>query len=200
MTATDWLALLLACAAGAMSPGPSLALVVRHASASLPAGIACSVAHAGGVGVYAALAVSGLALAFERQAWLAQIIALLAGAWLLRLAWLSWRSPGDWSGPNAPLGPALRDGLLMGLVNPKVALFFLAIFTAVLPAGASVLEQVAAVGLAIGIDAGWYVLVSLLLYRSGLLGFLQSHAKALNRASALIFAALAVYLWWGLMR
>lgn len=199
MNAADWLTLLLACAAGALSPGPSLALVVRHASVSLRGGLACSLAHALGVGVYAALAASGLALLLTSQPWIARLIALLAGFWLLRLAWLFWHSEGDWSAAHAPLGPAARDGLLMGLINPKVALFFLAIFTAVLPVSASALEQTGAVLLAICVDGSWYVLVSLLLHRSGLLGVLRRRARLLNRGSAGIFAVLAAYLWWGLL-
>src|SRR6056297_690961 len=56
-----WFSLAAVCAMGAMSPGPSLALVLRHTlgGGRLP-GIAAALAHALGVGFYALLTVWGL--------------------------------------------------------------------------------------------------------------------------------------------
>ncbi len=200
MNAADWLTLALACAAGAVSPGPSLALVLRHASVSMRAGMGCALAHALGVGVYAALAASGLVLLLQGAAWLAQLIALLAGAWLLRLAWRLWHSPRNWGEvPGVGAGSAVREGLLMGLVNPKVALFFVAVFSAVLPAGARLAEQGGAVALAMGVDGLWYCLVTYLTQRTGFAGVLRKATREVNRLSAVIFAALAIYLWLGML-
>lgn len=199
MSATDWLALALACAAGALSPGPSLALVLRHAAISLRQGLACAVAHALGVGVYAALAVSGLALILQSAA-LALPVAVLGAGWLCWLAWQFWHGEADWQAARGRTGPAFRDGLLMGLLNPKVALFFLAIFSAVLPAAASATEQAGAVGLAIAIDGGWYALASLLIQGRGTLAWLRRRARWINRFSALLFVVLAVGLIVGVLR
>ena len=193
MSGADWLALALACAAGAMSPGPSLALVVRHASVALRQGVICALSHALGVGVYAALAVSGGALLLQSGV-LATAIALAGSLWLLHLAWRLWRAPGDWQDQASLSGSAAREGLLMGLVNPKVALFFLAVFTAVLPAASGAGERTGAVVLAIGIDGAWYALVSWLVQWPASLGWLRRHAGLINRLSALIFGLLAFML------
>ncbi len=198
MSASDWLALTLACAAGAVSPGPSLALVLRHAVISLRQGVLCAVAHALGVGVYAGLAVSGLALLLQSGG-LAVLVSVFGIGWLCWLAWQFWRGASDWQQTEGHTGPALRDGLLMGLVNPKVALFFLAIFSAVLPASASTGEQAAAVALAILIDGAWYVLASVLIQGRGTLAWLRQRSRLINRLSALIFVGLAIGLMGGLL-
>ena len=60
MTLTDWLSLLTICILGAMSPGPSLAVVLRHSIHSTKHGIVVAMSHGLGVGVYAVLTIVGL--------------------------------------------------------------------------------------------------------------------------------------------
>lgn len=200
MNAWDWLALAGVCAAGAVSPGPSLALVVRHAVDSPAAGLRCALAHALGVGCYAALAVTGVALVLAESALLGRTVAVLGGIWLLGLALRLWRSSAAWSPAAVSTNQALRDGLLMALVNPKVMLFFVAVFARFLPAGASPAEHAGIVLLVMLVDGGWYALVSLLLQRPGLLERLRRQAGLINRGSALILAGLAFSLWWGVLQ
>ena len=62
MELTVWLSLLFVCLLGAMSPGPSLAMVIRHTLGGGPLkGITCAWAHALGIGVYALVTLAGLA-------------------------------------------------------------------------------------------------------------------------------------------
>ena len=201
MSALDWLGLALVCAAGAVSPGPSLALVLRHATESLAAGVRCALSHALGVSVYAALAVSGLALVFLRQPAVLDLIGALGALWLCWLAWQLWRAPAQWQPGAGRLahGPAV-DGLLMALINPKVALVFLAIFVQFLPAEASLGERLGMVALPGLIDGGWYVLASGLVQRGGLLQFLRRRAGLVNRLTAAVFLAVALGLLAGLLR
>ena len=61
MTINEWMLLLLTCLAGAASPGPSLALLMRSAIIDgRPAGVIFSIAHGAGILMYACLAVTGL--------------------------------------------------------------------------------------------------------------------------------------------
>ena len=56
-----WFQFALVCTIGAMSPGPSLAVVIRNnINYNRYAGIMTSIGHGLGIGVYAALAVLGL--------------------------------------------------------------------------------------------------------------------------------------------
>ena len=61
MTLTTWLSLLAISALGAMSPGPSLAMVVKHSLAGgRTNGIATAWAHASGIAIYAFITLIGL--------------------------------------------------------------------------------------------------------------------------------------------
>ena len=82
-----WLSLAAVCAMGAMSPGPSLALVLRHTlgGGRLP-GVSAALAHALGVGLYALLTVWGLGALIVRFPMLFQAITWAGAAYL---AWLA---------------------------------------------------------------------------------------------------------------
>ena len=63
---STWLPFALVCLLGAMSPGPSLATVIRNTVVgSRYHGIATGVSHAFGIGVYALLSVTGLIILIQ---------------------------------------------------------------------------------------------------------------------------------------
>ena len=71
MTASSWLSLAIICLLGAMSPGPSLAVVVKQAvNGGARQGVICALAHGAGIFLWAILMVSGLgALLLTHPAW-----------------------------------------------------------------------------------------------------------------------------------
>lgn len=165
MTLGAWLSVAAICTLGAVSPGPSLAVVVRHALASRAAGVACALAHAFGVGPYAAATVFGLAAMLIAHAWLYRAVSLAGAVYLVGLG-LRALGPGSGARIRAGnLGPdwrgALRDGLGMALLNPKVAVFFLALFSQFVAPRSSLADAVILTATAAGIDAAWYLLVAL---------------------------------------
>ena len=61
MTLATWFSLLAICCLGAMSPGPSLAVVLRHTISNGRAhGMVTAISHAAGVAIWALLTVWGL--------------------------------------------------------------------------------------------------------------------------------------------
>lgn len=191
-----WIALASVCLLGAMTPGASLLVVSQHAIAGgRPGGLAAAWAHAAGVGFWALIGVFGLALALQSHTLLARGLQLAAGAYLLWLAWQSW-----WAGSNgcaddtvaAPAGAAARDGLLISLFNPKVGLFFLAIFTPLLAADSSLAVRVSAAGLAALIDGLWYSVVTLIITHAPWRPRLAQTLQRITRVTALVFLGFAV--------
>lgn len=68
MSVTTWFGLLAICCLGAMSPGPSLAMVVRHTLAGgRDKGIICAWAHSIGIGFYALVTLLGLAVVLKKH-------------------------------------------------------------------------------------------------------------------------------------
>ncbi len=81
-------------------------------------------AHALGIGVYAAATVAGLAVVLHRFPSLETGIRLAGSLFLLWLAWKSWRGAGAAPAErNVGAGRPARDGFLIAFLNPKVALF-----------------------------------------------------------------------------
>ena len=63
MTLIFWLQFAAVCIAGAMSPGPSLALIIRNSTKyNRLGGIMSAVGHGLGMGIYAIFAVTGLSI------------------------------------------------------------------------------------------------------------------------------------------
>jgi threonine/homoserine/homoserine lactone efflux protein len=192
-----WLSLFSMCLLGAMSPGPSLAVVVGNAlHGGRAAGIACAVAHGAGVGLYGLLTVVGLAAIIAHTPRLFTTVQLCGAAYLLYLGVRSLR--GD-SGPTltvdgatAPDRRPLVDGFLIAFLNPKLAVFMLALFSQFLRPGDGVFEKavmVATVGIT---DASWYCLVVLLVTHRLFLERLKSAASTIDRVFGVILILLAV--------
>jgi len=197
MPLTLWLSLAAVCAMGAMSPGPSLALVLRHTlgGGRLP-GVAAALAHALGVGLYALLTVWGLGAVIARHTQLFQVITWAGAAYL---AWLGVKalragqaSALQASGVATTRAQAARDGVLVALGNPKLILFFVALLSQFVSPDMSASAKALIVATAMIIDGGWYVLVAVALSHSAVLPWLQARAHWLNRLTGVILLGLAV--------
>lgn len=198
MNWSAWLPLALVCLLGAMSPGPSLAVVARHAlRGGARDGIVCAMAHGVGILLWALLMANGLGvLLIEQPDWFATV--QLAGAgFLLYLgirvllsqssAVVSTEAVSDSSTRGAGL-----EGFVIALSNPKIALFFAALFSQFIQPNTGVLEKTLIASTAAGIDTLWYSLVSILLAQTAVLSRLQRRATLLNRLFGGILILLAV--------
>ena len=209
MTFAAWLSLLSICILGAMSPGPSLAVVVRNTvNRGRGAGVLTALSHGLGVGGYALATSLGLAAVIATQQALFNAITLAGSAYLLWLGANAMRGghvaiPEDRSAhpgarPEAGGRPgdaiaAARDGFTIAFLNPKIALVFLALFSQFVSADAGVIEVAILAGTATVVDAGWYSLVAIGLTATGTTTWLGRHAVWVERitGAALVFLALS---------
>ena len=116
------------CVLVALSPGPSLALVVRNTMlGGHKPRLATALSHGFGVGLYAAIAVTGIGLVIVQSTLVFQIIQYTGAAFLLYLAFNALKS----NGSNIDLDVETdqknkringwRDGFLLAFLNPKLA-------------------------------------------------------------------------------
>jgi threonine/homoserine/homoserine lactone efflux protein len=192
----DWLSLAAVCLLGAASPGPSLAVVVRHTLQSgRAAGVKVGLAHGAGVGLYAVAVVSGLALLITTSPTLYTGLQWAGAAFLAYLGVKALRSSGDEStgdsGQQATGRPAL-EGFSIAFLNPKLAIFFLALFSQFLDPDASLAGKAVMVMTMAVIDAGWYCGMAMLLGHPGLLSRLQASRQVIDRVFGVVLLALAV--------
>ena len=204
MSLSLWLSFVGLCVLGAVSPGPSLAVVLRHTISSSPRhGAVVAVTHALGVSLWALCTVTGLGQLFVEHPKAQQLIALLGGLYLLWLAVgaLSSAAPkaispeevsvAEGERAGEPLATAAREGFLISMLNPKLALFFVALFSQLITPDLSAFDRGLLVATAGLIDGGWYLLVALTLSRSGALRWLRPRAHRLDQLSGLILLLFA---------
>ncbi|MCK0153703.1 LysE family translocator [Alcanivorax sp. S6407] len=198
MSFHDWLLLASVCALGAMTPGISLAVITRHTlHGGHKAGALAGITHAIGIGLWAAATVTGLAVLFHRYPIMEQVLSLGGAAFLIWMAWKSWQAGRQPLVPATPdasfnvLHSAARDGFMVAFLNPKVALFFLALFSQFLDAGMGQAARIQMVLTSILIDGGWYVLVAVMLGRSRFLPWLRAHHHWVERGTAVLLLVIA---------
>ena len=182
-------------------PGPSVAFILATTlRAGRRNGLAATAGVETGYLVHVLGAVVGLSAVIAASAQLFTAVKVLGAAWLLWMAWRSLRAPSE--GTLADLGPAraagvrpstaFSRGLLVGALNPKTAVFYLAFLPQfVSPDGGPVWAQLLVFGLlfivlASVLDATWAV-------AGGSLRRLLPAVRltVVDRLSAGVYAALA---------
>ncbi|MCH2637954.1 MAG: LysE family translocator, partial [Candidatus Thalassarchaeum sp.] len=115
---------------GAMSPGPSLAVLIRNTmEGGKRRGVACGLGHWIGFGIYAFIAVSGIAQLKARAGGAAEILEIVGGLFLLLLAALMLRGSSDEVEHQTSERRGFAEGFLIAFLNPKILAFLLAVFS-----------------------------------------------------------------------
>jgi len=191
-----WLPLFGICLLGAMSPGPSLGVVVSYTLRDgRTGGVLAGLAHGLGVGLYGVATVVGLGALLLGSGTLFAAVQLSGAAYLAWLGLQLTRSAGGVPGAQGHVrlmsGRPLRDGFLIAFLNPKLALFMFALFAQFLSPGASLGQKsimVATVGIT---DASWYCLVALGLSHPALYERLQRYSRYIDRGFGAVLLTLA---------
>jgi len=196
-----WLLFALACVALAATPGPNqLYLVSRTLAQGRAAGLVSLAGTASGLAFHIAAAVLGLSAMLAAVPAAYDTLRIAGAVYLVFLAWQAWRAPDAVAAAASavvPRGALFRDGALIGILNPKVALFQLAFFPQFVdPAQGSVLLQGAILGVSqLAVVVAYDTLVIFAASSlSGFVGARPAWARASRRLLAGVFAALAVRL------
>ena len=203
MTLTEWFILALACLAGASSPGPSLALLVQTIiKDGRRAGVVFGLAHGLGIFFYAFVVASGLNVALSFVPFLESFIEISGLIFMVYLAFLMFKSSltigqseeVEELKASHSISRHARSGFLIVFLNPKVAIFFLAIFTQFLGEASSFEAKSIMVLTATVIDAGWYVLITFIIAMPRFVQILEPNSKRLEFILGCIFVIICILL------
>jgi threonine/homoserine/homoserine lactone efflux protein len=142
-----WLVFVMACAALVATPGPNvLYLVSRTLAQGRVAGFVSMAGTSTGFLLHVLAAAFGLSAILAAVPLAYDAIRIAGALYLAWLAWTTWRSPPTVATPDAraaiPAGRLYREGLVTAILNPKVAMFQLALFPQFVdPGRGSVLVQ-----------------------------------------------------------
>lgn len=193
----------LACLALTATPGPDMLLIAaRSVAQGRMAGFVTYLGVAAGSFCHALFLALGLSQLFLAVPYAYDLVRYIGAAYLLFLAWQAFTARSSFAMPQAEAKThsilvIFRQGFLTNLLNPKVALFFLALFPQFLdPAAGSVGLQVlvlATILNVIGLMTNGAVILlvgSLRVFATGA----QSFAKWSRYILGTVFGALAARL------
>lgn len=202
MTFTVWLSLFTICLLGAMSPGPSLAIVAKHSLAGGRInGIATAWAHATGIAIYALITLVGLAAILQQSPLLFKGISIIGAAYLAYLGMNALRSKGGIaakleSGEKVSVYQSAKEGFLISLTSPKIMMFFTALFSQFITAGNETSSKAIIVATPYIVDGLWYTLITIMLSSPVFIERLRVKAKLIDQLSGLVLIALACRVVW----
>ena len=187
----------LVCVMGAMSPGPSLAVVLRNTiSGGRTQGVMTGIGHGIGFGIYAFIAVMGLsALLLANEG----IFNLLQWAGAAVLIWLAYNML-----TYNPSGPAkehegsgrrgFSEGFMIAFLNPKILVFLVAVFSQFIDPEMTNPDRFIMAMVAGIIDTTWYVLVAAVLSGTSIIDKLRANAVIIDRSIGTVLLMLAILL------
>ncbi|MBT5595332.1 MAG: LysE family translocator [Euryarchaeota archaeon] len=180
---------------GAVSPGPSLIIVLRNTLiGGRRQGVACALGHGVGFGIYAGSAVFGLILLLENAPSVFLVLQLIGVALLIWYGILMWTADinalqGIDIESNSKERQGFGEGFAIAFFNPKIALFLVAVLAQVLKPGMGIETKLAIGLLGMTIDMGWYVIVAVALTGTPALETLRAKGN-------LVYRITAVALWF----
>jgi len=183
-----------------LSPGPNVLLVSAIAlGGHRRAGVAAALGIATAAAVWSSSALLGLAALAAQAPIVPRIVRWIGAAYLLHLARRSWRSAEQAARAGDPswrpsAGAAFRAGLLTNLGNPKALVLYLGVIGALVPAHAPVWLEAAVVVLVTLNSAFWNCVLAIALSTGPARSLYRRAGAALDRAAALMLAAIAVLL------
>ena len=163
----DWLTITLVCFIGAITPGPSLIVIIYITnSKNLVSGFLASLGHGFGIFLYALISIYILNMIIAYLPISMALIQILGSIFLiyisLKLVFFkpyknSSKSKIEFSKSNFN---NFFVGLTTSLINPKILIFFSSVFSQFIESDYSVQTKLTMALLAGLIDAFWYILVS----------------------------------------
>ena len=189
------LILALVCASGAISPGPSLAVVIRNTiTGGRSQGVMTGLGHGIGLTIYAFIAVIGLSSMLIGNQTLFVCVQVAGSFWLI------------WIGYNMILSSSKEsfkknvdsskrgfiEGFMISFLNPKILVFFVAVFSQFIHEGLTRFDRIIIIMVAGVIDTLWYILVAVLLAGTKLIDQLKNNSVWIDRLTGALLIGLSL--------
>ena len=187
----------LVCAMGAMSPGPSLAVVLRNTiSGGRTQGVMTGIVHGIGFGIYAMLAVTGLSAILIADESKFELLQWSGAGVLLWLSYnmLTYQPSGDKEEHQSSGRRGFVEGFMIAFLNPKILVFLVAVFSQFLDPQMTDIDRVVMALIAGLIDTVWYVLVAAVLSGTAIIDKLRDNSVLIDRMIGTVLLVLALAL------
>ena len=191
MTLITFAQVFIVCLLGAMSPGPSMAVVLSNAIfKGRYNGILTSIGHGIGIAVYATFAVLGLGLIIKTNILIFNGLKILS---IIFLIFIGVKSILNKEKLNFEKKDATENtvsflqGFSISILNPKIFVWFIAIYSQFMSVNNELIFNIYLVSIAGIVDACWYIILTLVVTTASALSFFQTKLIFLHKAQGLLF-------------
>ncbi len=197
MTLIFWFQFAAVCIAGAMSPGPSLALIIRNSTKyNRLGGIMSAVGHGLGMGIYAIFAVTGLIIILTTNIYIFKSIQIagIIFLFIFGILFIIQKNEELNIKNNQNKLNSFLQGFSISILNPKILIWFSAVFSQFVRSDSTFLTNSILVITASAIDCIWYVVVALIVTSYGLKDFFQKRINAIQKISGTVLVLISILL------
>ena len=199
MSTITFLQIFFVCLLGAVSPGPSMVVVINNAIfKNRYHGILTSIGHGIGIGIYALFAVLGIGIAIEANLFLFNGIRILSVIFLIYLGVKSIidKTKIDFDKKNNTKEGATSflQGFSISILNPKIFIWFVAIYSQFMSLDNDIVFNSYLVLTAGIVDVTWYIVLTLLVTSDLALEIVKNKISILQRFLGIILITLGLVL------
>ena len=198
-----WVQFASICIVGAMSPGPSMALIIRNSiKYGRVSGLLSSIGHAIGIGIYASISVVGLQIILINNIFVFNTIQFCGSIFLLILGILFLKNSGEklsLEDDQKNLNSFIQ-GFAISILNPKILIWFTAIFSQFIEASSTSMTKLTMVFMASSIDGIWYIIVIIVVTGFGLKQFLENNTKTIQNISGIVLIFISLIIFYKMLR
>ena len=203
MTFFLWSQFALVCLLGAMSPGPSLALIIRNSiNFNRMSGIIASIAHGLGICVYATVTIIVLEFILRNSETIFFVIQIFGSLFLiiLGLLFIFKKNNENQNDTYQIHSSSFAQGFIIAIINPKILIWFTAIYSQFIDINSTFLNKTILVLTPSIIDAIWYSLVAILVTGYGLKEMLNNKKFMIQKIIGILLILIAFSLIYSLIR
>ena len=194
----------IVCLLGAMSPGPSMVVVINNAIyKNRINGILTAIGHGFGIGIYAFFAVLGIGLIIKTNLFLFNTIKILSIFFLFYLGFQAIFSNPKMNFEKNAIKFGVKsflEGFAISILNPKILIWFLAIYSQFMSASNDYILNISLIFIASSVDALWYIILVKLVTAKGVLEKLKSKLQLIQKLIGYLFITISIFLIIGLLR
>lgn len=197
MSLVLFLQIFFVCLLGAMSPGPSMIVVINNAVfKNRIHGVYTSIGHGIGISIYAVFAVVGISFIIETNVFIFESIKILSIIFLIYLGVKSLKTNKINFNENKIKENAASffQGFSISILNPKIFTWFVAFYSQFMSANNEVKFNVFLVLIAGIVDTCWYILLTILVTSGISLNFIRSKSFILQKVIGYLFITIGVLL------
>ena len=184
------------CLLGAMSPGPSMVLVINNAIfKGRYNGILTAIGHGIGITVYATFAVLGIGLVIKTNILIFNSLKVLSIIFLIYIGVKSILNKQQINLKKDNIkenAVSFVQGFSISILNPKILIWFIAIYSQFMSPDNNLIFNICLISIAGIIDACWYIILTMAVTTTSALSFFQKKIKFIQKTQGFLFIALGL--------